>query len=290
MAHYTLEIDYTSNENKTAKLKVKNEVNKVILKSDIVIPEIFHQYDSYVMPYKLGLHSFIPKQYSPSNHFADLEKINYFYQLFGNDYIGNKDNIEELQIIKQSAFNSIKNIHGISNTITLLSDDFDTIKNILLEKNSLSLTCNKKWYVFGQKSCVRNSRIELINYFSLGNSIEKAEKLIEQENLEQKNDNIIKKIVKATFALGASFINNKTSQDVHTREHKKNTSSDNKISKKTSTSSSNNCSSSIFANFMQISDIFEDSSPSATSYKSSTDSCNDSSSSSSSDYSSPSYD
>jgi hypothetical protein len=66
MSNYRIEIDYTSNENKAAKIKILDESGKTLLKSDVVIPKWMHGSDSNFFP-KLELKRFIPINYSQTN-------------------------------------------------------------------------------------------------------------------------------------------------------------------------------------------------------------------------------
>lgn len=286
MAHYKIEINYTSNKNKAAKFKIKDNDGKVILKSDISIPDWIHEHDSYSMGNQLSLHNFIP-EYSPSNRFADITKITHFHQLFGKDYIGDKSKVSALMIIKKDDFNDDKKIQSINKCLTLSEENFEILKNILLNEHSVSLTLNKKWYMFGQKKCIKNSNSELNSYLSLSEQIEAEEKNIKQRitDKENKKNSGLKNFIKSALSFGVSLISNN-----HTSENSSTTTGQTTVKKSSNSSRSvkdEDYSPGIFASFMQITEAVSESVSSSVSYKSSD--CSSYSSSDSS-CSSPSFD
>jgi hypothetical protein len=191
MSNYRIEIDYTSNENKAAKIKILDESGKTLLKSDVVIPKWMHGSDSIFFP-KLELKRFIPINYSQSNKQADEVMISIFKGILGEYYIAPKGVSlnRELTIVRENNFGSNNNrtVVGYDEALTLSNDAFNFIKNIVSNKNNnIEIESKRKWILFGQKYCGRINDNNFVKFKDIGNRIEKEEINI-QENLKAAAD------------------------------------------------------------------------------------------------------
>jgi hypothetical protein len=253
MSNYTIEISYTANKNKAAKIKVKDSSNKIILKSDAIISNYLHEREN--LSYDLALHKFISTEYSPSNCYADVNKISEFHQLFGSDYIGDKDSISSSRFIPKDDFYSEKKLIGVNDEITLSTDMFNSLKSIISDKNNrLTVEFNQKWYIFGQKSCTRNLNSNFNAYMSLSEHIEAEEKIIKHkekmENDERENNKFGNKLLKFASNVAAVLQDNNNSNAQSQKSHSKkiSTSSNSSKSRKKGNSDFNG-----FDNFLKIS-------------------------------------
>jgi len=251
MPQYTLEINYTKNINKAAKVKIKDSLNKTIFKSNAVLTKFLHSREE--PSYELALLKFISTEYSSANKYADINKIAQFYELFGSYYIGDKSNISLLKLIPKDDFIEDKKLIGINDETTLSTETFDILKNILSDKNNrLAVEFNQKMYIFGQKSCMRNYDTNFNAYISLSQNIELEEKLIKQKeieaNEEKENNKLSNKILRfAANVIGALHNNNQSNQ-----RDSANVRVNNDTSKSSSSKRKNHSSPSLFDNFLGI--------------------------------------
>jgi hypothetical protein len=184
MPTYKVEVEYTNNKDKTAKIKIKDDSDKIIAKSDAVIPNLLYEYDKYSHRMTtLELSQFIFTNYSNDNCYANIDKLSQFHQEFGQDYIKNKPETwcYDLTILKKENFYSTKIIKATNDAIVLPENMFETLKNILLNKeNIVTFQTRKKWFILDQKPCERTFDFNFNDYIELGNNIEKEEKWIKQ--------------------------------------------------------------------------------------------------------------
>jgi hypothetical protein len=189
MAKYVVEIDYTANIDKAAKIRIIDQSEKVILKSDVILPIWMHEKDDYMS--QLEMQKFIYTDYSPLNYFANVNKLSEFHNVLGNSYIKSKANYmkKAINIIKKDDFyaNSNQNVKGHHDLIVLPTEFFETLKSIISdEENIVILDATKKLFVFGQKPCERKYDPLYEKYISLGQNIESEEKALKQkERIEQ---------------------------------------------------------------------------------------------------------
>lgn len=176
MSEYLLELSYTSNKDKAAKLKIKNENGKTLFQSDAVIPNSLHNCDKYI--HNLRHEKFIFKEYSKSNIYADSQRISLYEKTMGDSYIFSYD--KSLKILKNNSFYSEKGkkVSGIDEVITLSNDAFDVLAALIANpKNTVNLKATQSWFLLGQKKCERTYDVSVDNYIKL------AEKIFNEEDL-----------------------------------------------------------------------------------------------------------
>lgn len=253
MSQYTLEINYTTNINKAAKIKLKDSSGKTIFKSNAVLTKYLHSIEE--PSYRLALHKFISTEYSPSNKYADINKISQFHQLFGSYYIGDKEQISALKLIPKDNFMQDKKLIGINDETTFSIETFDTLKTILSDKNNrLIVEFNQKKYIFGQKPCMRNHDESFNAYISLSQNIELEEKYIKQKEIEANEERENNKFSNKLLKFASNVMQVLSNSNESNQKRSTNVSSNTRNS--SSSTRKNNSSSSLFDNFLGITQAF----------------------------------
>jgi hypothetical protein len=174
MANYTVELDYTSNTDKAAKLKISDAEGRILLKGDAVIPKSLHETDKFLP--NLEVNKFLPEHYSVENIHADSQKIRQYERALGDTYL--ESSVSSLNILKRNSFysNGGKKVSGIDEAITVSDETFDLLKALTSDpKNTVNLVASKNWFLFGQKPCERTYDVSFTDYKRLGEKIENEE-------------------------------------------------------------------------------------------------------------------
>lgn len=182
MAHYKIEIEYTSNKDKAGKVIIKDNSDKVIVKSDVILPNWMHEIDGYES--ELEVHKFIFTDYSKENTSANVKAMSQYYQLLGNYYMKDKPSYKrgDIRIIQKKDFDEGKVLKGTEATINFPMRVFENIKFILLnEENTVSIETTKKRFIWGQKPCERDFDSSHQSHIELGEEIAYREKQIRQK-------------------------------------------------------------------------------------------------------------
>jgi hypothetical protein len=182
MAHYKIEIAYTSNKDKAGKVTIKDDSDKIIVKSDAILPNWMHELGDYAS--ELELHKFIFTDYSQENKSANVNAMSQYYQLLGNYYITDKasQRQKDIRIIQKKDFDTGKVLKGTESTINFSTSVFENIKFMLLnEENKVSIKTNKKRFIWGQKPCERDYDSSHSCHIELGEEIAYKEKEIQRK-------------------------------------------------------------------------------------------------------------
>ena len=159
MSGYSIEIIYTSNSNKSAKINIKG--NGIDFTDDIVIPKSFHEKDEFNIT-GLTLTNFI------IDNQIQIKKYN---DILGDSYFSKKlVNQQEKFLLVENKKNNDKSIVGFENCFTVSEKTMKVLKQIS-KKTQLNIVGKSKWMMLGQKDIIRENSQIIDEFKNLGKNL-----------------------------------------------------------------------------------------------------------------------
>ena len=186
MNKYSIEINFTSNENKTGKIIIKGP--NVNLKGDIAIPKELHKMNRFYLN-NIEINQYIKNNISINNFYKkDQSFLNKYKMILGEEYFGKS---QKYPILKDNSINreNTKNLFFAFDEAFTIKDPiiWEGLKKIAEDDGCIkNIVAKSKWFIFGQKNVSRENADIHQQYKKIGENIAKEEYRIKNETFEEK--------------------------------------------------------------------------------------------------------